>query len=51
MMDEYWPSSPFMINTSVPASKQARKISVGDNYLGEIVVGGWDILGLGEARG
>lgn len=40
MVDEYWPSSPFTINT--PAPKRARK-SEGmefDSYAGEIIAGG-----------
>ncbi|KAG9083133.1 hypothetical protein FS749_006272 [Ceratobasidium sp. UAMH 11750] len=41
MLDEYWPSSPFTINTPAPPSKRARKSSEGamDSYLAEITVG------------
>ncbi|KAG8694135.1 hypothetical protein FRC09_010044 [Ceratobasidium sp. 395] len=41
MADEYWPSSPFTINTPAPASKRARKSSGGmaDSYLADLTVG------------
>ncbi|KAG9125067.1 hypothetical protein FRC07_009100 [Ceratobasidium sp. 392] len=40
MADEYWPSSPFTINTPAPASKRARKSSEGamDSYLADLTV-------------
>ncbi|KAG9095061.1 hypothetical protein FRC06_010156 [Ceratobasidium sp. 370] len=56
MLDEYWPSSPFTINTPAPASKRARKSSEGvmDSYLAEITVGAggeWSVFGFGEVWG